>query len=127
MAANIVVLTGRLVADPDVKSTSGGKKVASFTLAVDKGGKDAGAHFFDVTTWEGLADIVGNHLGKGSQVLVNGSLNHQTWEQDGQKRSKVGVVARNIDFLSTPGGAKKESVASASNGSDPIDLSEIPF
>lgn len=127
---NQVVLMGRLTRDVEVRATPTGKNVASFTLAVDKEGKDDGAHFIDITAWEKLADLAAQYIRKGSKVCVTGSLNQQTWEQDGNKRSKITVTARDITFLDSKSDAapatKKDNVNN-DVGDEPINLDDIPF
>lgn len=125
-AVNQVFLLGRLTKDVELRSTTTGKSVASFSLAVDKGSEDT--NFFDVTAWEKLADLLDKYVGKGSKVLVQGSLEQQTWEKDGNKRSKVIVVARDVTFLDSPQdrdtGTNTNQVVEPE---DDVDLSEIPF
>lgn len=127
-AVNKVFLIGRLTKDVELRVTPSGKNVASFTLAVDKQGQDAGANFFDVTAWDKLAELVNQYCQKGSQIHVEGLLDQQTWEQDGNKRSKVVVIARDVTFL---GGNQAQQTQTtntqATTGEQPIDLSEIPF
>lgn len=121
---NSVNLVGRLVADPKVNTTKSGKSVASFAIAVESGwGENKKTSFIDITAWNG-AEAIEKYLSKGSSVGVVGKLEQQNWEQEGQKRSKIVVIANEVVFLET--GAKKES-APVSDGSEPIDLSEIPF
>lgn len=89
---NKTILMGRLTKDPELKATTSGKRVCSFTLAVDKPGKDAGANFIDCESWEQTAEFVGKYLKKGALVFIEGRLDQQTWEKDGQKRSAIRVV-----------------------------------
>lgn len=129
-SVNQVILMGRLTKDVDLRTTAGGKNVADFTLAVDKLGKEDGADFFDVTTWEKLADLVNQYTKKGSKVLVMGRLQQQTWDdkETGKKRSKVVVIANDVTFLDQkPTGSQTEDVAPTDIDEKPIDLSEIPF
>lgn len=104
---NKVMLIGNLTRDPELKYTASGAAVASFGLAVNnkyKSGDEwkTDACFVDVTAWAKLAENATEFLQKGSPVLVEGRLNYQTWEGDGgQKRSKLEVVANNIQFLSS--------------------------
>lgn len=137
---NQVILMGRLTRDPEMRTTPGGKNVTSFGLAVDKPGQDDSADFFDVTAWEKLGELVNQYLSKGRRCLVQGRLSYRQWEQDGQKRSKVEVVATDVTFLDGPSGGDNNGPArnggSSSKSDDvviediddkPIDLSEIPF
>lgn len=138
---NQVILMGRLTRDPDMRTTPNGKTVTSFSLAVDRQGQDDSADFFDITAWEKLGELVNQYLSKGRRCLIQGRLTYRQWEQDGQKRSKVEVVATDVTFLDGPAGdsggqSAPRSSASSSNNKDvapddiddqPIDLSEIPF
>jgi single-strand DNA-binding protein len=141
---NQVILMGRLTRDPEQRTTTTGKTIASFSIAVDRGGQDDSADFFDVTAWEKLGDLVMQYLGKGRRVLVQGRLRQDSWDdkETGKKRSRVEVTATDVTFLDGPNGdsgAASESAAprNTTNKSDdvviediddkPIDLSEIPF
>lgn len=95
---NQVNLMGRLTRDPELRSTTTGKAIANFSIAVDRmSGEET--DFFDVTCWNNLADIVSKYTQKGSKVYVSGRLQLDRWEQDGQKRSKVSIVANDVTFL----------------------------
>jgi single-strand DNA-binding protein len=140
---NQVILMGRLTRDPEMRTTPGGKNVTSFSLAVDKAfGQDDSADFFDITAWEKLGELVNQYLAKGRRCLVQGRLSYRQWEQDGQKRSKVEVIATDVTFLDSAqggeGGGNSAPRSSSSNKKSddvviediddkPIDLSEIPF
>lgn len=142
---NQVILMGRLTRDPELRTTPTGKNVCSFSLAVDRAfGQDDSADFFDITAWDKLGELVNQYLSKGRRCLVQGRLSFRSWEQDGQKRSKVEVIATDVTFLDGPAGEGGGS-APRDNGGDqgsskkdkdvviediddkPIDLSEIPF
>lgn len=143
---NQVILMGRLTRDPEVRTTSTGKTITSFSIAVDRGGQDDQADFFDVTAWEKLGELVSQYLSKGRRCLVQGRLRQDSWDdkETGKKRSKVEVVATDVTFLDGPsdgsGGASNyqggQGSAPAKKSNDvviediddkPIDLSEIPF
>lgn len=134
---NQVILMGRLTRDPEQRTTPNGKSVTSFGLAVDKPGPDDAADFFDIVAWEKLGDLVHQYLTKGRRCLVQGRLSYRQWEQDGQKRSKVEVVASDVTFLDGPNdGANRAGQQNTKPTDDiviedvddkPIDLSEIPF
>ena len=76
---NQVILMGRLTRDPEQRTTSTGKTIASFSIAVDRAGQDDSADFFDVTAWEKLGELVVQYLAKGRRVLVQGRLRQDTW------------------------------------------------
>ena len=133
---NKVILVGRLAQDPGVRYTQGGKAVASFNLAVNRfGGGSAqkeSADFIPIVAWEKLAEICGNNLTKGSQILVEGRLQIRSYEtQDGQKRRVSEVVAQSIEFLGSKRaaaeGGSSSSVDMNSFGSEVFPEEEIPF
>ena len=128
MAANtnVVVLTGRLTRDPETRQVGPEQTVASFSLAVNGYGDKVS--FFDVEAWRRTADIVAQYCSKGKLVSVTGRLEQQRWEKDGQKRSKVVVVASGIEL------GPKTSEAGAITTDDGfddvnrgVDTSEVPF
>lgn len=102
---NKVILVGNLTRDVEVKFTQGGTAVAEVGLAVNDKRKDAKGEwieettFVDVTFWGRTAEIAGEYLGKGSSVLIEGRLKLDSWEKDGQKRSKLRVVAEGMKML----------------------------
>jgi single-strand DNA-binding protein len=141
---NQVILMGRLTRDPEVRTTSTGKTITSFSLAVDRGGQDDQADFFDITAWEKLGELVAQYLSKGRRCLVQGRLRQDSWDdkESGKKRSKVEVVATDVTFLDGPGDSSEGSsapraprAASTTKATNepqvdddkPIDLSDIPF
>jgi len=147
---NQVIVMGRLTRDPETRTTTTGKTITSFSLAVDRGGQDDQADFFDITAWEKLGDLVSQYLSKGRRCLVQGRLRQDSWDdkETGKKRSKVEVVATDVTFLDGPsgegsgnqgGGQSRPNNDSGSNSrknddvvidetdDKPIDLSEIPF
>lgn len=134
-SVNQVFLIGRLTRDVELRSTTTGKQVASFSLAVDKQTGE-GADFFDCTAWEKTAELLNQYVGKGSKVHVQGSLQQRSWEQDGQKRNKVEVVVRDVTFLDSKGDSTNPATTSAPKkndtvvediGDEPINLDDIPF
>lgn len=144
---NQVILMGRLTRDPEQRTTTTGKTIASFSIAVDRGGQDDAADFFNVTAWEKLGELVMQYLAKGRRVLVQGRLRQDTWDdkETGKKQSRIEVVATDVTFLDGPngsdGGTGAPSAGAGSSSSKPaskdvviediddkpIDLSEIPF
>lgn len=113
---NKVLLLGRLTRDPELRYTPSGTAVADFGLAVSRayktaeGEKKESVTFVDITVWAKKAEICAEYLSKGRQVIVEGRLELDSWEtQDGQKRSKLKVVAEDVQFIgSAPGGARSE-------------------
>jgi len=108
---NKIILVGRLARDPDVKNTTTGKAVATFTLAVDRRFKNKDGQketdFIPIVVWGQQAEFVGKYIGKGKQVSLSGRLQVRTYEaQDGQKRWITEVVADEVNGI---GGKPKES------------------
>lgn len=117
MSLNKAVLLGRLTADPELRSTQGGKKVTSFTLAVNRNGKDAGTDFIDIVAWEKTAEFICRYFRKGQQVAVSGRISTRSWEdQNGGKRKSVEVVAEEVHFAES----KRDGQGSQNSG-NPMD------
>lgn len=128
-SVNQVFLIGRLTRDVELKSTTTGKNVASFSLAVDKATGE-GADFFDCVAWEKTADLLQQYTSKGSKIHVQGNLQQRSWDdKDGNKRNKVEITVRDVTFLdSKPQGQTNTPPPATENvGGDPINLDDIPF
>jgi single-strand DNA-binding protein len=102
---NKVFLIGRLVKDPEIRTTSTGKKVASFSLAISDG-KDANGQeitqFFNGSAWERLAEIIESYVKKGTKVAIFGSLKNRSWDKpDGTKGYATDILAREMEILSS--------------------------
>lgn len=94
---NSVQVMGHIVRDLELKHTNSEKAVVSFTVAINDF-KDK-VTFVDVTAWEKTAEACAKYLSKGKPVFVEGRLETQSWEKDGEKRSKLAVVAKSVQFL----------------------------
>ena len=100
---NRVILMGRLVSDPELKTTGTGISVTSFRIAVErsyvKQGEERKADFFDIVCWRGTAEFVCRYFVKGSLIAVEGQLQSRTYQaKDGTNRYVVEVVADNVSF-----------------------------
>ena len=153
---NQVTLMGNLTRDPELRTTPSGASVCSFSLALNRSYKNGEGNwqevtdFIDIVAWGPLGERVAQYLTKGRPALVSGRLQSRSWEQEGQKRSKVEVVANDVTFLGGPGGgggapasddtsqsapapktrpSKKadEDVVIEDIGDEPINLDDIPF
>ena len=101
---NCVVLIGRLTRDAALTYTSGGMAVCKFAVAVNRRRKQGEqwvdeASFFDIVLWGKSGESLNQYLVKGKQVAVEGELYQNRWEQDGQPRSKVEIMANNVQLL----------------------------
>lgn len=151
---NQVTLMGNLTRDPELRQTPNGQNVTSFSLALNRSYKDQSGEwqeatdYVDIVCWGPLAERVSQYLTKGRRCLVQGRLQSRNWEQDGQKRSKVEVLANDVTFLDSRGeggsdsqqtsskptedvkpskSSKKEDVVIEDIGDEPINLDDIPF
>ena len=104
-ALNKVQLIGNLGADPETRFTTSGKKVTMFSIAINRKWRDAegeqksATEWVNIETWGGLAEICGNYLKKGSLVYIEGRLQTDRYEVEGEKRRKTKVVAREMQML----------------------------
>jgi single-strand DNA-binding protein len=106
---NKIILVGNLTRDPEIRYTTSGMTVCSFTLAVNsefKQTEDAKKEvlFIDIIAFQRLAEVCGQYLSKGKTALVEGRLQERRWEtKEGQQRNKCEVVASTVRFLSKKG------------------------
>ena len=108
-----VTVVGNLGKDPEIRSTGSGKKVASFSVAVDQGfGESKKTEWVNIIAWEKLAELAEKYLKKGKTIALSGTLQTSSWDdkQAGTKRYKTEVVARDITFMDTrsEGGTRQE-------------------
>ena len=102
---NTIILQGRLTKDCELRYTKTDKAVATFTIAVDRGGKDAGAVFVNCVAWEKTATFIDQYFKKGDMILLQGKLDSRNYEdKNGNKRTAYEVVVGNVNFC----GGKKE-------------------
>jgi len=128
---NTVTIVGNLGQDPEIRYTASGVPVAGFTVAVNEiykgkdGQKVKKVHWFRVTAFQRLAEVVGEYCAKGSKVGVRGQLQQRTWQDsDGVNHSIVEIRARELEFLSAKNGnpaTSEEDIPAAAEDDD------IPF
>src|SRR5437868_7198631 len=122
---NQVTLMGNLTRDPELRTTPNGASVCSFSLALNRSYKNAEGNwtevtdYVDIVAWGPLGERVAQYLTKGRPALVSGRLQSRSWEQDGQKRSKVEVVANDVTFLGGPPGVS-QTAGSDSSAAAPV-------
>jgi single-strand DNA-binding protein len=130
VSINRVVLTGRLTRDPELRTTTSGKQVVSFGLAVDDTFNKEHTNFFNVTAWGSNADFASKYLSKGRLIAVDGRLNHRKYTtQDGQNREVVEIVADRLQGLDRPrddqggggGGSRSQEPVSVAASDDEYD------
>jgi single-strand DNA-binding protein len=131
VSVNRVILAGRLTRDPETRFTPAGTAVTGFSLAVNRRYKvnnevKEEVSFFDIVVFGKQGENCAEYLSKGRPVLVEGRLKQRSWESDGVKRSKVEVVADNVQFLGSP----RAAAAEGAPGSEPAPEApddDIPF
>jgi single-strand DNA-binding protein len=119
MSINTATISGRLGSAPELKSTNSGKTVAKFSIAVDDGwGDKKKSSWFTVEAWDRLAEAAAKFGAKGLRLAVTGRLAFDEWEKNGEKVSRVKIVANQIEVIDYP--QKAEDNQEASND-------DIPF
>ncbi len=137
---NNLVIIGNLTKDPELRVTTSGINVCTFTVAVNRrGGEDAGADFFRVTVWRERATVCEKFLSKGRKVCVVGPVSLHEWESENGKRgAALEVTAQSVEFLSprvsdsaadtSPApAARPEQRVDTASGFTAVDTGELPF
>lgn len=116
---NKVILIGNLTRDPDLRVTANGSSICKIGIAVNRnfltrdGERREETTFVDIDAFGKQAEVISKYLRKGRPLMVEGRLKLDQWESDGQKRSRLGVVLENFQFLS----AREDPVDQSSRGS----------
>lgn len=138
---NVVAIMGRMVKDPELKTTNSGKSVCSFRIANDSGYKDASGqsqtNWLDVTAWGKTAEFVCKYFPKGALIAIEGRLQSRNYQdKSGNNRNAVEVVVSNVSFAGSKEPAQSQNVANravsahvvANNEYEPIeDDGDLPF
>ena len=131
---NRIIIMGRLVRDPELRTTQSGVSVTSFTLAVDRDFKnrDSGeksTDFIDVVAWRQTGEFVSKYFTKGSMAVVSGRLQMRDWtDRDGNRRKSAEVVADNVYFGESKGTSEKPGKNGASVFAElEVDDGDLPF
>ena len=142
---NVVVLSGRLTQDPELKTTPNGISVCSFSIAVERrfrSGEERQSDFINIVTWRSSAEFVSKYFKKGQMIAIRGSIQTRRYQdKDGNNRTAFEVVADDVQFAdfarregdSAPAAAPAATPASYSNASagdftsiDDVD-EDLPF
>ena len=139
------IITGNVVRDPELRATSGGTQVCSFSVAVNynyvqNGEKKEQVSYINCSAWGKAGEIIAQYAKKGTGILVSGRLSQRAFEdKTGAKRSATEIVVEDFNFLGGAGeGSSSRSYTPSSNNEsadiipddipdEPIDLSEVPF
>ena len=115
---NKVILIGNLTRDPDLRVTANGNSICKLGIAVNRtfmtrdGERREETTFIDIDAFGKQAEVISKYMRKGRPLMVEGRLKLDQWESDGQKRSRLGVVLENFQFL----GAREDPVDAPSRG-----------
>lgn len=123
---NILVLTGRLTRDPDLLYTESGWAICNFGIAVNRGKKkdsdeEYPAFFFNCQAWGKTGENIKKFFNKGRKIMITGNLEHQTWEDNGTKRSAVKVNVKSFQFMDSN---KSDDPAESRSGKSHDELQE---
>ncbi len=130
---NKVILMGNLTKDPELRYTPGGSPVCSFGLAVNRRYRQNDelkeeVCFVDITVWGKQAENCNEYLSKGSGIMLDGRLQQRSWEtEDGQRRSKLDVVANSVQFLPRTGDRSQGAGQTGGRDMPGGDDESIPF
>lgn len=120
---NSLTIIGNLTRETELRTTTAGKEVCSFTVAVNRprrNGEDQGADFFRVNAWGELGKLCDKYLDKGRKVAVTGSVSLHTYESNGKPGASMEVLAKDVEFLSPKGEQEKPQPVQMDDG-------ELPF
>ena len=128
---NLVILTGRLTRDPELKYGQNGKAYSRFSLAVNRVGKKDEADFVNCVAFGKTAEIVGEHLRKGKRIGVQGRIQMNRYEVNGEKRNTYDIMVDSIEFLenkddNSSGGSYKVEQPTPSSTEEYVD-DDFPF
>jgi len=117
---------GNLTRDPEVRYIPSGTAVADLRLAVNRKYKSGSGEnkeetcFVNIVVWGRQAETCGEYLKKGSSVFVEGRLQYDEWEKDGQRQNRLRVVANRVQFMSSPGGGSRRPESSGATGASEV-------
>lgn len=131
MDINKLVIIGRLTKEPELRTTTGGKSLCKFSIAVN-GYKDE-VGFFDCIAWDKTAETIAKYVRKGQRIGIDGSIKFSSWESDGKKRSKVEINVDRFQFLDKKADGTESMSGPVSNATslpfskEPMNDNDIPF
>lgn len=95
---NVVILTGRLTADPELRYTQQGTPCTSFNLAVDRASRDDSADFPTIVAWRETAEFINQYMHKGSKIVVRGEVRTRNYDDNGKTRKATEIQADRVEF-----------------------------
>jgi len=127
---NLVVLTGRLTADAELKTTPSGVSVTSFSIAVErryKQGEEKQTDFINIVAWRAAAEFITKYFNKGSMIGIEGSIQTRNYtDKNGNKRTAFEVVANNVQFVeSKKADTEDQNSGSGFTNADTADFTDL--
>lgn len=132
MSINQVAITGNLTRSPELRATQSGTPVLSFGVAVNDRRKNASGNwedvpnFFECVTFGNRATALSDILTKGMKVAISGKLHYSSWEKDGQKHSKVDIIASEIELMQNRKPQQEQEYQPTTDPQDVYD-EDLPF
>lgn len=115
---NVVILTGRLTADPELKTTQSGISVTNFSIAVDrkvKSSDEKHTDFINIVAWRQTAEFITKYFSKGSMIGIEGSIQTRKYQdKDGNNRTAFEIVTNNVQFIESKKSSSEEKTVSDS-------------
>ena len=134
---NLVVLTGRITADPELKTTTNGTNVTTFSIAVERSyrsGEERQTDFINIVAWRKTAEFITKYFKKGNLIGIEGSIQTRRYQdKNGNNRTAFEVIANNVQFVESKReeGAEGASFSNADVNDfaemDTVDDSDLPF
>ncbi|MBO5090038.1 MAG: single-stranded DNA-binding protein [Clostridia bacterium] len=135
---NLVVLTGRLTADPELKTTTNGTNVTTFSIAVERryrSGEERQTDFISIVAWQKTAEFITKYFKKGNLIGIEGSIQTRRYQdKNGNNRTVFEVIANNVQFVESKRESAGADGASFSNADvndfaemDAVEDSDLPF
>lgn len=128
---NKLTIIGNLTKDPELRTTTAGLNVCSFTVAVNRkktGTDKPEADYFNVTAWRERGEVCAKYLSKGKKVCIVGPVSVRTWESNGKHGASLEVTADEIEFLSPRSeGQQAQKPVDQQTGFEKVETDELPF
>jgi single-strand DNA-binding protein len=136
---NLVVLSGRITANPELKTTANGVPVCTFSIAVErryKQGEEKQTDFINIVAWRGTAEVVAKHFTKGNMIGIEGSIQTRKYQDNnGNNRTLFEVIANNVQFVESKKANENNSTPTSqsfsnANATDFVDIDvdeDCPF
>lgn len=124
---NKIIIIGRITKDLELRSTSTGKHTVQFNIAVNEGtGDNQRTDFFEVNAWENNADFITKYFSKGRKILIEGCLKTSTYEKDGEKKTRIYILAQRVEFVDSKK-EEKDELADFTNDIELVNDDDLPF